>query len=133
MCFSHCIAILMSSFFIFVFLLLVLSVCLAYIAVVLGLGLLVTMRVLSSELNIGAVNIVNTRNTHLLHRPVANLTCFQKSTYYSGINIFNNLPRSLKSLMNEKAEFEVALKRYLNTHSFYSVDEFLLPKNDSSF
>jgi hypothetical protein len=32
--------------------------------------------------------------------------------------------------MNEKAQFKVALKRYLNTHSVYSVDEFLLPKND---
>jgi hypothetical protein len=32
--------------------------------------------------------------------------------------------------MNEKAEFKVALKRYLTTQSFYSVDEFLLSKND---
>jgi hypothetical protein len=55
------------------------------------------------------------------------------NTYYSGIKIFNNLPSSLKSLTNEKAEFKVALKRYLNTHSFYSVDKFLLSKNDSSF
>jgi hypothetical protein len=55
------------------------------------------------------------------------------STSNSGIKIFNNLPSSLKSLKNEKAEFKVALKRYLNTHSFYSVDEFLLSKNDSSF
>jgi hypothetical protein len=67
-----------------------------------------------------AVHSVNTRKEHHPHRPVANLTCFQKSTYYSGI----------KCLMNEKAKFEVALKRYLNTHSFYSVDEFLLSKND---
>jgi hypothetical protein len=63
--------------------------------------------------------------TYHLHRPVANLTCFKKSAYYSGIKIFNNLPSSLKCLMNEKAQFKVALKRYLNTHSFYSVDEFL--------
>jgi hypothetical protein len=35
--------------------------------------------------------------------------------------------------MNEKAEFKVVLKRYLNTHSFYTIDEFLLSKNDSSF
>jgi hypothetical protein len=80
-----------------------------------------------------AVHSVNTRNKHHLHRPVANLTFFQKSTYYSGIKIFNNLPSSLKSLMNEKAEFTVALKRYSSTHSFYSVDEFLSSKNDSSF
>jgi hypothetical protein len=43
------------------------------------------------------------------------MSCFQKSTYYSGIKIFNNLPSSLKSLMNEKSEFKAALKRYLNT------------------
>jgi IS1 family transposase len=79
-----------------------------------------------------AVHSVNPRNKHHLHRPVANLSCFQKSTYYSGIKIFNNLPSSLKSLMNEKVEFKVALKQYLNTYSFYSVDEFLLSKRNSS-
>ena len=26
--------------------------------------------------------------------------------------------------MNDKANFKVELKKYLNTHSFYSVDEF---------
>jgi hypothetical protein len=78
------------------------------------------------------VHSVNTRNKNHLHRPVASLTGFQKSTYYSGINIFNNLPSSLKSPMNEKATFKVALKIYLNTHSFYSVDEFLVSKTVSS-
>jgi hypothetical protein len=34
--------------------------------------------------------------------------------------------------MNEKAKFKVVLKRYLNTHSFYSVDEFLMSKTVSS-
>jgi hypothetical protein len=62
----------------------------------------------------------------------ANLTCLQKSTYYSGINIFNNLPSSIKSLMNEKAKFKIVLKKYLNTHSFYSVDEFRVSKTVSS-
>jgi hypothetical protein len=32
-----------------------------------------------------------------------------------------------------KAQFKVALKEYLNTHSFDSVDEFLLSTNDTSF
>jgi hypothetical protein len=44
-----------------------------------------------------AIYCVNTRNRHHLHRRTANLTCFQKSTYYSGIIIFNNLSASLKS------------------------------------
>jgi hypothetical protein len=79
-----------------------------------------------------AIHCVNKRNKHHLHRPLANLTCFQKSTCHSGIKIFTNLPASLKSLMNEKAEFKIALKQYLNTHSFYSVDEFLLPKMESA-
>jgi hypothetical protein len=34
--------------------------------------------------------------------------------------------------MNEKAKFKVALKSYLNTHAFYSVDEFLVSKIDLS-
>jgi hypothetical protein len=34
--------------------------------------------------------------------------------------------------MNEKARFKIALKQYLNTHSFYSVDEFPLPKTESA-
>ena len=74
------------------------------------------------------VHSVNTRHKHCLHKPTANLSCFQKSAYYAGINIFNNLPSDLKGLMNEKARFKIALKRYLNTHSFYSVDEYLVSR-----
>jgi hypothetical protein len=48
------------------------------------------------------------------------------------IKIFNNLPASLESLMNEKAKFKIVLEQYLNTHLFYSVDEFLLPKMESA-
>jgi hypothetical protein len=75
--------------------------------------------------------IHRTRNKNQLHSPVAILSCFQKSAYYAGINIFNSLPSSLTSLINEKAQFKVALKRYLITHSFYSVDEFLIFTNKS--
>jgi hypothetical protein len=70
---------------------------------------------------------VLTRNKHQLHRPIANLSCFQKS----GIKIFNSLPSSLTSLVNKKSQFKVALKRYLNTHSCYSVNEFLMFENDT--
>jgi hypothetical protein len=59
------------------------------------------------------------------------LTCFQKSACYAGIKIFNSLPSNLRSLINRKAQFKVALKTYLNTHSFYSVEEFLTVKYDS--
>jgi hypothetical protein len=68
------------------------------------------------------------RHKHYLHKPTANLYCFQKSAYYAEIKFFNNLPSDLKSLMHESARFKMELKRCLNTHSFYSVDEYLLPK-----
>jgi hypothetical protein len=63
---------------------------------------------------------------HYLCNQVANLLGFQKSTYYAGIKIFNNLSSDLKILMNEKAQLKIAQKRYLNTHSLYYADEYLL-------
>jgi hypothetical protein len=78
-----------------------------------------------------AILSVNTRNKNQLHRPFANISCFQKSAYYAGIKIFNSLLSSLTRLVNKKAQFKVALKRYLITHSFYSVHEFLMFTNKS--
>jgi hypothetical protein len=34
-----------------------------------------------------AIHNVNTRNKNQLHRPICNLSCFQKSAYYAGIKI----------------------------------------------
>jgi hypothetical protein len=82
------------------------------------------------ETNSGIHSVI-TKNRDHLHRPNANLSCFQKSACYAGIEIFNTLPSNLRSLTNKKAQFKVALKRYLNTHSFYCVEEFLTFKNDS--
>jgi hypothetical protein len=78
-----------------------------------------------------AIHSVNTRNKKNLHRPIANLSCFQKSAYYAGIRIFNSLPPSLETILHKKEKFKVALKSYLNTHTFYSVDEFLQFKKNS--
>jgi hypothetical protein len=59
------------------------------------------------------VHNVDTRHKHYLHKTTANLSCFQKRAYYAGITIFNNLPSDLTSFMNEKAQFKIALKRFL--------------------
>jgi hypothetical protein len=75
---------------------------------------------------------VNTRHKHYLHKPTANLSCFQKWAYYGGIKIFN-LPFDLKSLMNDKAKFRMVRKHYLNTHSFYSVEEYIFSKKTHLF
>jgi hypothetical protein len=77
-----------------------------------------------------SVDSINTRNKHHHHRPVANLSCFQTSAFYSGIRIFNTLPHCLINLKNEKAQFRVALRRYVNAHSLYSADEFLMCTDD---
>jgi hypothetical protein len=77
-----------------------------------------------------SVHSINTRNKHHFHRPIANLSCFQKSAFYSAIRIFHSLPCSLTNLKNEKAQFKVALRRYLNAHSFYWVDEFVMCTDD---
>jgi hypothetical protein len=67
-------------------------------------------------------------STISINQPTANLSCFHKSTYQAGIKISNNLPFDLKILVKENARFKLALKPYLNTHSFYSVDKYLLSK-----
>jgi hypothetical protein len=69
----------------------------------------------------------DTRHKHCLHKPTANLSCLQKTVYYTGIK-FSMICHLISSLMKQEARFKIALKRYLNTHSFYSVDEYLLSK-----
>jgi len=75
------------------------------------------------------VHNINTRNKHHLHRPNAILSCYQKSTFYAGINMFNRLPPRLTILKNEKAKFQAAFRKFLHIHSFYSVDKFFMCKN----
>jgi len=60
---------------------------------------------------------INKRNKHHLHRPDANLSCFQKSIFCAGINIFNSLPPSVIVLKNDKATFKTVLRTYLYTHT----------------
>jgi len=73
---------------------------------------------------------INTRNKHHLDRPNASLSCFQKDTFYAGIELFNNLPPSVTILKNDKAKFRAALSKYLHTHCFYCVDGLLICKDD---
>ena len=46
-------------------------------------------------------------------------------------NIYNSLPRSITNLKNENTHFKVALKKFLNAQSFYSVDEFFTCADDN--
>jgi hypothetical protein len=70
------------------------------------------------------VHGLNTRNKTQLHRPIANLSCFQKGVSYAAVKIFNSLPSSTSNLRNDKKQFKSALWKYLMTHCFYSINEF---------
>jgi hypothetical protein len=72
---------------------------------------------------------ISTRNNHHLHRPHTNLSSFKKSTFYAGINIFNNLMPSVTIFKNNKAKFKAATIQYLHTHRFNFVDEFFMCKD----
>ena len=76
------------------------------------------------------IHNIHTRNKHHLHTPQANLPHLQKSTLYVGIKIFNTLWPSVTILKNDKAKLKAALQKYLQTHSFYSVDKFFMFKDD---
>jgi hypothetical protein len=49
-----------------------------------------------------------------------------KGIFYSGIRIFNSLPNEIFECKNNKSHFRAALRRYLVSHSFYSVEELLM-------
>jgi hypothetical protein len=50
-----------------------------------------------------------------LHHEITNLSCFQRSTFFASIKIFNSFPHSLTILKNDKAKFKAALRKHLNT------------------
>jgi ABC-type transporter Mla maintaining outer membrane lipid asymmetry ATPase subunit MlaF len=57
--------------------------------------------------NIGNHNI-DTRKRNNLYPSQANLTIYQKEAYYSGINIFNNVPMEIKDAADNLEKFKVA-------------------------
>jgi hypothetical protein len=42
-----------------------------------------------------SIHGMDTRNKTQLHRPIANLSCFQKGVSYAGVQFFNGLPSSI--------------------------------------
>jgi len=65
----------------------------------------------------------NTRHRNNLYLPQATLAMYQKEIYYSGLKVFNGLPRALKDISSKPGKFKVALRKFLETHSFFSLDE----------
>jgi len=60
-----------------------------------------------------------------LHQPIANLSKYHKGAYYSGIKVYNSLPTQIKDLSADRKQFGHALKSFLYSHPFYTLDEYL--------
>ena len=69
---------------------------------------------------------LDTRQRNNLHLPQANVTIYQKGAYYSGIRIFNNLPLEIKNVAGNEKKFKIALKKFLHTYSFYTIESTLV-------
>jgi hypothetical protein len=68
------------------------------------------------------IHDIDTRKNNNLYLPVTSLTKVQKGAYFSGINIYNHLPATIKELSNQQKPFRSALKRFLYINSFYSME-----------
>jgi hypothetical protein len=69
---------------------------------------------------------IETRQRQNLYLPQTNIMINQKGLHYEGIKIFNKLPIKIKNTPSNLKKFKAALKHFLNTHSFYTVDEYLM-------
>jgi hypothetical protein len=67
---------------------------------------------------------LDTRQKNNICLPQANLTIYQKGAYYSGIKIFNNLPLEIKNVADNQNKFKIALKKFLYTYSFNTLEEY---------
>jgi hypothetical protein len=70
------------------------------------------------------LHCISTIYKNQLHRPTVNLSCIQNGVTYSAIKIYNSLPSDTSRLQNDKSSFKLALRKYLITHTFYSLEEF---------
>ena len=70
------------------------------------------------------VHSFNRRPHYDLHIPAANLTVFRNRVWYSGIKIYNHLPPTIKQLSYDISKLKAALKRFLYTNSFYTLEEY---------
>jgi hypothetical protein len=70
------------------------------------------------------IHNINTRTKSNLHQPSANVTAYQKGTYYYGIKVFNRLPSQIKDLSANRNLFRCKVENFLYSHSFYTLDEY---------
>jgi hypothetical protein len=65
-----------------------------------------------------------TRYDNDFYLPSAKLKLFQKGVFYSGIKTYSHLPKTIKELSQDVKQFRLALKRFIISNSFYSLEEY---------
>jgi hypothetical protein len=68
-----------------------------------------------------AVHNHDTRSANNFHLPITNLTKCRKGAHYTEINTFSSY--YIKCVANKTQVFKSALKRFLFSNSFYSIEE----------
>jgi hypothetical protein len=68
---------------------------------------------------------IDTRHRNNLYLSQANRTIHQKGAYYLGIIIFNNLTLEIKTVADNQKKFKLALKFFLYTYTFYTMEQYL--------
>jgi hypothetical protein len=58
------------------------------------------------------IHNIHTRHTSDLHLPRAHLNIYQNGVYYSDIKIFNNLPRDIKTYIDNPRTFKKAVNKF---------------------
>jgi hypothetical protein len=66
----------------------------------------------------------DTRQRNNSYLPQTNLNIYQKGAYYSGIKIFNHLPREIQNVSDNLKKYETALEQFLYTYSFHTLEEY---------
>ena len=72
----------------------------------------------------GELNTINTHHKMDLQVPSVNLSKVQKGVYYSGVKLFNSLPRNIKTLTHNTNQFKKELNKFLIENPFYSITEY---------
>jgi uncharacterized protein YaaR (DUF327 family) len=67
---------------------------------------------------------IETRHNNDLHLPSTQLNLYQEGVLYSGTKMYIHLPLSNKDLSHDTKRFKQALKEFIQSNSFYSLEEY---------
>jgi hypothetical protein len=70
------------------------------------------------------IHKINTRYNNDFHLPSAQSELLEKGVLFSGIKMYNHLPLTIKGLLHDVKRFRRALKRFIQSNSFYSLEKY---------